>query len=356
MDVALHELLSKVFGVKCQLVSASDRCYEVSFTIKQTYEFVEDCARILNTLSINADVKYSKHNHPCLVIDKILFQEKRISNKLSILYNLLDLPLHLAAMKGSVRVFKKHLQAGADVNKRDGFSETPLHIAARAGQRDIVQLLLESGADVNSQTCNKETAIRIAISLQDPIILQKILAVPGAEVDSKDDEVNTYLHLAAQVGNEVILNQLIEAGISIESRNQRGETPLMAAVYANNPSTTLFLLEKGANIDHQEQEGATALHIAASQDNYSMLKILFVYGADVTIKNNQNETILQLAMRVLNEKIGIAKNNDALNSIDKESIKVLKMVKFFTKAANLRNVSIDPKKEENKFSSKFGMS
>lgn len=353
MDTGLHQLLSKAFGEKCVLVSFSTRMYKVKFISEQTFEFVQDCAGLLSTFSISAYPQYSNDDHPYLLLNKILFEEKSIRKKLSVLHNLIECPLHLAAIKGCMELFKKHLQAGSNVNKLNLFSETPLHIAARAGYIEIVILLLEQGVDINIKTINNETAMRIAISMQNSILLQKLLAVSGAEINSKDNEDNTYLHLAAQVGNEAVLNPLIEAGIPIESRNKRGETPLISAVYANNQSAILCLLKKGANIDSQDHEGATALHTAASQGNPFILELLLVNGADVNIETNQNETPIDSITKVLNEKL-VSENSEVPNYDGTPNNIPSNMLHFFTKTGNLQNVYANHK-EENKRYSTFGM-
>lgn len=353
MDIAFHEVLSKAFGENCLLANFSAH-YKVKFTSEQTFEFVQDCAKLLSAVGMGAYPQYSNDNRPCLVMSKVLFEEKHTIKKLSVLYNLIEYPLHLAAMKGCVELFKKHLQAGSNVNKLNLFSETPLHIAVRSGYIEIVILLLEQGVDVNIKTINNETAIRIAISRQDLILLQKLLAVPGVEINSKDNEDNTYLHLAAQVSNEAILNLLIEAGIPIESHNQRGETPFISAVYANNLSAITGLLKKGANIDSQDHEGATALHIAALQRNYSILELLLVNGADVNIETNQNETLVESITKALNEKIVSVENSELPNCDGTSNNISLNGLHFFTKAGHLQKV-YTPHKEESERYSKFGV-
>ncbi|MEN9916424.1 MAG: hypothetical protein RLY40_356 [Pseudomonadota bacterium] len=346
MDIMLHELFSKAFCVDCKLVDFSSRYYKVKFTVQQTFEFVQDCAKLLSIFTLGAYPQFAYDNHPYLLIDELLFREKSALNKLNALYHLAEIPLHLAAIKGCLVILKKHLQAGADVNQLNVFLETPLHIAAQRKQLKAFMLLLEFGADVNRKSISNETVMRIAISLEDSIMLEKILAVPRIEINHRDYADNTYLHLAAQVvADETILNKLIEAGISLESCNQRGETPLIFAIYANNLSTTRFLLKKGANINHQDQDGATALHIAASQTNCSILEILIANQAEANIKTYQNETPLQIAMKVVNEKIVDVENSDELRS-NKESIKALKLVSFFTKSANHQNIANDSKQKE----------
>lgn len=329
MNTGLHELFSRAFCTDCHLVRFSCGYFKVKFTLKQTFEFVQDCAKLLSTLGLAAYPQHAYDNHPYLLISELILEEKHIRNKLSALYHLAKLPLHLAATKGCTLILKKHLCAGENVMQQNVFFETALHIAARGKHLEIFMLLLEHGADINSKTINDETVLRIAISLQDSIILEKILAAPGIEINNRDHEDNTYLHLAAQVGNEAILNQLIKAGISIESNNQHGETPLISAIYANNSSSLRFLLEKGANFEHQDRKGATAIDIAFLQQNYSILKILIAKKSDINTQKEKNKILPAVVVNTFNKQGRPVENGNELSS-DNENINSLKTANFFT--------------------------
>ncbi len=55
--------------------------------------------------------------------------------------------LHSAALRGDVETARNLLDAGANVNEKDGRGRTPLHCAADANSPEMIQLLLERGAD-----------------------------------------------------------------------------------------------------------------------------------------------------------------------------------------------------------------
>lgn len=58
-----------------------------------------------------------------------------------------DSCLHIAALRGDLRLVKMLLDAGLDVNEQGDMGYTPLHNAKRKGFAEIVDLLIEKGAD-----------------------------------------------------------------------------------------------------------------------------------------------------------------------------------------------------------------
>jgi ankyrin repeat protein len=65
-----------------------------------------------------------------------------------------DISIHKAARTGNIEAVKQHLDAGADVNAKDGAGLSVLHIAASEGHKEIVELLIDKGADVNAKLVN----------------------------------------------------------------------------------------------------------------------------------------------------------------------------------------------------------
>ncbi len=57
--------------------------------------------------------------------------------------------LHVAVLRGNLKMVQLLVEAGADINAVDIRKETPMHLAATDGKADIVQHLVEKGADVN---------------------------------------------------------------------------------------------------------------------------------------------------------------------------------------------------------------
>ncbi|KAK4252624.1 hypothetical protein QN277_014371 [Acacia crassicarpa] len=65
-------------------------------------------------------------------------------------------PLHVCARKGDLKLVKKFIDEGMDVNviawgpKSKGV--TPLHLAAEGGHLEVMDVLLERGADIDART------------------------------------------------------------------------------------------------------------------------------------------------------------------------------------------------------------
>ncbi|RZM08261.1 MAG: ankyrin repeat domain-containing protein, partial [Pedobacter sp.] len=72
------------------------------------------------------------------------------------------------------------LQAGADVNSRNSFSETPLLVAAQCGFNDFTAMLIDKQADVNAVDNQTRSAMYFASERGYTEILEQLL-LAGAD-------------------------------------------------------------------------------------------------------------------------------------------------------------------------------
>jgi ankyrin repeat protein len=184
-----------------------------------------------------------------------------------------DITIHQAAFGGNIEAVKQHLDAGADVNAKDGGEEgggTPLHRATYQGYKEIAELLIANGADVNAQNDYGETPLdydawynsetEIADLLREhggkhgvingaaaggDIEAVKEFLVAGTEVNAKDEDGWTPLHSAASWGGKEITELLIANGADVNAKDDGGNTPLDWAVdSAHSDEETAALLRK----------------------------------------------------------------------------------------------------------------
>lgn len=156
--------------------------------------------------------------------------------------------LEKAAGYGNVKDVRRHLNEGADINKKNGQGQTPLHIAARNGSKNVAEVLIER----------------------------------GAKVGAKDNEGRTPLHLASENGHAPVIDLLIANRAQVNSRDKMGRTPLHhAALGIRGSEAALVLISKRAGVDAQDKKGWTPLYLACLNNLPKMAELLINKGARV---------------------------------------------------------------------------
>ena len=129
------------------------------------------------------------------------------------------LTLNIGFVKRDKEIVKILLDAGADPNIVYVNSMTPLLYAASSNDNDIVELLVDAGADVNAKNRDGTNAFMYGT----PDILN-ILAKGNIDINFKDEEGKTYLHLAAERGLVPAVELLLDAGADPTIKDY-GKTP-----------------------------------------------------------------------------------------------------------------------------------
>jgi len=117
----------------------------------------------------------------------------------------------------------------------------------------------------------------------DPSAIRYWLAEEGAEVDARDEDGSTLLHLAVAAGRVDTVNVLIDAGADLALTDAGGRTALHIAAALGDALVLDRLLEAGAPVDIVDHAGRTALHSAVLGGSLACTKALVDAGADVTI-------------------------------------------------------------------------
>jgi ankyrin repeat protein len=193
-------------------------------------------------------------------------------------------PLHFAAHRGLAEIALALLDAGADVNAREGVSDaTPLHWAAEAGHPALARLLVERGASIDAVDTWYELTplgwatvvdwapqfsvdrpaaaaylrqvgalgdVFVAIAEDDAAAL-RAHALPGA-LERRLGFVadgQAPLHLAITRARPALARLCVELDADVRARTASGLTPLALAFEAKDAATAALLHERGVRAE-----------------------------------------------------------------------------------------------------------
>ncbi|KAJ4195703.1 hypothetical protein NW755_001866 [Fusarium falciforme] len=126
-----------------------------------------------------------------------------------------------------------------------------------------------------------------------------------AQVDAKDDDGGTALHLAAAKGLVEAATKLIDAKANLSELDNERRQPLHQACSEGHLDVVNLLLENGADTQSTEEDGWSPLHLASwtalnaaiYHGHGDAVSALLEQGADVGIQDNDGWTPLMTAIK-----------------------------------------------------------
>ncbi|XP_028678829.1 uncharacterized protein bcl3 [Erpetoichthys calabaricus] len=213
-----------------------------------------------------------------------------------------DTALHIAVVQEQKSVVQRLIQILLDGKKEldiyNNLRQTPLHLAVITQQPHMVHLLVSNGSDAMLSDRNLQTSIHLACEHNNFDCLQEILNQrwKHLNLEARNYEGLTPLHIAVNNGNKEIVTLLLDRGADIDAVDiKSGRSPLIHAVENNNTDTVKLLIESGSNVNTQTYSGNTALHSACGRGLLEITRILLKNGADSSIKNYHNDTPVMVA-------------------------------------------------------------
>ena len=153
-----------------------------------------------------------------------------------------ETPLISAAHENQPAFIQKLLQTDkVDINARDESGMSALFYCIKNGDLESIDLLISKKALIEY---GDMSALHIAAENENPEILKHIIANQGIDLDRKDSEGKTALHLCANSSSNLVDNAkiLIENGANVNAVDNMGSTPLHYAVGNENVDMVKFLI------------------------------------------------------------------------------------------------------------------
>jgi ankyrin repeat protein len=191
--------------------------------------------------------------------------------------------------------------------------EMSLHELAKKGEVKKIQQL--EVIDLEARDQENNTILHIA-SYNGHETLVEYLLNKGANTDAKDNDDRIPLHLASQLGHVKVVKQLLEKGHKSTVGDKWGFTPLHRAAYKGHKKVVTLLLDAGFNVNARNHRKETPLHGAAHQGINDVIDLLISKGANVEAVCEDKKTCLHEA---------------AINGMTKT---VRHLVKFFNNIIN----------------------
>ncbi|KAB2570628.1 Ankyrin-1 [Lasiodiplodia theobromae] len=169
-----------------------------------------------------------------------------------------DTPLHwlLFLYNSSYEVAEYLLDHGADVRAENNHSQQPLFTACGTSNTSIARLLIARGADVDDpETKSGWRALHAAVAEQNVDIVKFLIEEGGAEILLRDQKLRTPISLAAELGNEVILEFLLKS-----------QKEHFVAKMASTKAGSVVEGEKEGNSEKEKKEATENIQVGEPKD------------------------------------------------------------------------------------------
>jgi len=165
--------------------------------------------------------------------------------------------------------------------------------AVKVDNADKVKSLLARGLGPNLTEAERgDTGLMLALREHSMRVFDLLLNTPGVDLAAKAHNGDDALMIASFKGNEAAVAALLAKGAEV---NRPGWTALHYAAAIGNNNIVQMLLDHSAYIDAESPNKTTPIMMAARGGHIMTVKLLLDAGADATLKNALGMTAVDFA-------------------------------------------------------------
>jgi ankyrin repeat protein len=173
--------------------------------------------------------------------------------------------------------------------------------AAASGDVDAVHAALDAGADIEARDGHWRTALLLAATF-DHVEVARLLVERGADPDALDDRHDTPWLVTGVTGSVAMLEALLPAGPDLTIRNRYGGVSVIPASERGHVDYVRRVVTTGIDVNHVNDLGWTALLEAViladgGPRHVEIVDVLLGAGADPSIADRDGVTAEQHAVQ-----------------------------------------------------------
>ncbi|MBX7241483.1 MAG: ankyrin repeat domain-containing protein [Bacteroidia bacterium] len=184
-------------------------------------------------------------------------------------------PLVKAAEGNNIAITNLLLEAGADMENKDGDGDTALHTAANWGNFEVLKALHKKGAKVDTLNKYGYTPLTGALKNDKDTIYRYLLKYANPNLFPED--YGSLLHYCIYQNNDDELKEVFKNAAvrpDPEIKDSQGDNLLMYAAKRDNEFAVSVLLKNGANAKTINAAGWTPYYYALYEGKTGMAKLL----------------------------------------------------------------------------------
>jgi ankyrin repeat protein len=167
-------------------------------------------------------------------------------------------------------------------------SPPPLFTAILWRDYKLFEQLLQLGCNPKILDYHQQTLLFYALkSYKVPLNFIKKLLSLGIEINHRDSDGETALHVAVSGYENNFVSLLLEHGAGINIQDNQGNTPLLTALKQEEKNLATLLIKAGADINLADKQGITPLGYCQNRTGYKRLFKLLEKQSGITPSSNR---------------------------------------------------------------------